>query len=80
MGLSEGAHAISTPCSALSLAPPGHLGPPWMPGSLLSSTSCSAAPQVPGAFSVSILCLLFIKGMKPRLRNTNGSSSGGECC
>ena len=71
MGLSEDARAVAMPCLALSLAP-------RMPGFPLGSTSCSSAPQVPGAFGISIPCLLFIKGMRPRLRNTNGSGSGGE--
>lgn len=40
------------------------LGTSRPPVSPLGSTSCSAAPQVPGAFGISVLCLLFIKGMK----------------
>lgn len=53
--------------------PPRHLRPRW---------AARRAPRLPRyrrAFGISILCLLFIKRMKPRLRNTDGSGSGGEC-
>lgn len=40
------------------------------------------APRLPGCrrHSAFQFCLLFIKGKRPRLRNTNGPESGGERC
>lgn len=60
----------SRPCTRLH--PGAGVPPPQPPGSLLCGTLRSV---VPGAFGISILCLFFIKGMKPHLKNTNGSSS-----
>lgn len=64
----QGAPAITVPCLLCPWHPPDAWVPAWQHIVLRSS-------QVPGAFRISFLCLLFIKGTRPRLRNTNGSGA-----